>query len=1478
MPNQISIRGQVLMVPSKTPLANSKVELWDSSGPYGLIATINTDAAGNFTFLVSDPVAGLILQQSIVPQYKAYSGITLLASVTMAYSPEASVIININQGTYDAAIPDTEVSVTPINYITVQGTITDAAAKPSVNTTVNIYENGINNKYLLATVQTDAHGYYQAKISSRLINNTVVLTNRSIRVEALDPTGIFIASNDIFEWHDVLTVNLALNSVNALSEFENVRNAVTTVTAGLPISTLKVDTVNNIDQLRYVSGATSHKSSAVQNIVAAHKYADEHGQPPELFYALTKTTGSTVHPWLSMTVADIKSSVQTAAENGVMPASSLNNLSSFIQGAQAYQVTATQAIPIAGESHTLNDVLQAGLGSAANVSSFLTEYNNQDFDDISDFWISYTANHGAAATQTAQTTLQLAGLTCFQPLMLSALTSNLRGAHISQLSTWTTTQWLQFVQNVCSTNNTLAVPASIRGSITDPNNIDVQTQYAQTLADIAQKMYPLTNISSQLQGNNGPRLIQDNNARSQVITFIGNNPDFDPIKNSIHDISSPAYNFNLTGITDVNALASALKPFVTVSKITGGNPTATAAMIMNGHNSALAISQLSRDEFVSLYGSSFAPMSVAHNEEGMFVESHSGAPTPAMTTALTAHTTAAITTHYALHSLLSARNNLSLPANGALANFGGVIDTVAATADPDLATMFGSLDFCNCEMCSSLYSPSAYLADILNFLGKKASTPLVGGFTPAYNELVNRRPDIANIDLSCKNANTPVPYIDLVNELLELMILRQLPGGTVAALPSSFQTTGTQVELAAYPEHKYRLTGGTTYSDYNDFAYVYNNILNNAGYPYNLPFSLPIEETRSYLKYLGKSRYDMMRLFLPPSQQSNYAIPTSDVVSNYSIFTEWLGITQNAASIITATTGSSTPWLYYGLNHSDNTGGLQNGIQDPEDSSVILKGLWTTLLTSRIDVLLKQTGLSYEELLQFLNTSFLNNGNNITIAPHAGAPANTCQLNLLQLNFAGTATPAGFLGNLYRAILLYRTKKMDINKWDVLFRALNISALNQNDYQLLGRVMLLANRLGLAPEIVAGWWQNMDNVSYTDYNSDTLDIMPTVYGSIFGNKSIINDPANAIFSNPASLPSQYLNNTASIAGFCRIREDEVITILNFLGITNLSTTAITWIALSRLYIIAQVAKATGYSIQDFVTIMQLCQTHVYLSNPPYTVGSTTYQISDFLNNLQSVLDYIDTIKTSGFSVAEINYLIGNIDTENIYTPNVSSIQLFLEALRSELQKYPLYTGSNPTLLNQLINVVYQQFSKQFNVSSDWIASIINPGGTNTGVILEFINSIFVTSAYDLSETTIQYLDLQYPTLDSHGKITSGPYTGTELPGFLLSDFYLTYRRVYKVIYIANKLRLRNQEFEYFYLNPSRVTSAFSIFDFTLLQVAVDSNLNLLPAGSPASLLNGLLRLSLWAQVRNKLSLPEDGLGKLIDAAYTIVPANPGAAL
>src|SRR5262249_40145983 len=82
------------------------------------------------------------------------------------------------------------------------------------------------------------------------------------------------------------------------------------------------------------------------------------------------------------------------------------------------------------------------------------------------------------------------------------------------------------------------------------------------------------------------------------------------------------------------------------------------------------------------------------------------------------------------------------------ANAGDVI------AYATLESLFGSMDFCACDHCRSILSPAAYLVDLLLFIDNP--NPPAGTANP-QTVLLERRPDIQHLPLTCENTNTALP-------------------------------------------------------------------------------------------------------------------------------------------------------------------------------------------------------------------------------------------------------------------------------------------------------------------------------------------------------------------------------------------------------------------------------------------------------------------------------------------------------------------------------------------------------------------------------------------------------------------------------------------------------------------------------------------------------------------------------------------------
>ncbi|MFC7591450.1 hypothetical protein ACFQYP_52980 [Nonomuraea antimicrobica] len=109
---------------------------------------------------------------------------------------------------------------------------------------------------------------------------------------------------------------------------------------------------------------------------------------------------------------------------------------------------------------------------------------------------------------------------------------------------------------------------------------------------------------------------------------------------------------------------------------------------------------------------------------------------------------------------------------------------------PSYELLFGDLDLRAGDEARSVYSPAAYLVDLLNLLR--------GSFDETAVQ--RRRPDLGGIPLDEEHTFTPTPYLDIVNEVLETLVgpnpyakLRDLQHPF--ALPFSFTDARVRVHL-----------------------------------------------------------------------------------------------------------------------------------------------------------------------------------------------------------------------------------------------------------------------------------------------------------------------------------------------------------------------------------------------------------------------------------------------------------------------------------------------------------------------------------------------------------------------------------------------------------------------------------------------------------------------------------------------------------
>jgi hypothetical protein len=146
---------------------------------------------------------------------------------------------------------------------------------------------------------------------------------------------------------------------------------------------------------------------------------------------------------------------------------------------------------------------------------------------------------------------------------------------------------------------------------------------------------------------------------------------------------------------------------------------------------------------------------------------------------------------------------------------------------PNYQDLFGSLDYCKCEHCQSIFSPAAYFVDLMRITQEHITSK--NNIDPKFT-LNTRRPDLAQIPLTCENTNNLLPYLDIVNKVLALKVYN-------LNNPSPTPTTENEKIDNAY------------------------NILATATYPFNLPFNLPLEQIRAYLRQLNTNLATVYKTF-----------------------------------------------------------------------------------------------------------------------------------------------------------------------------------------------------------------------------------------------------------------------------------------------------------------------------------------------------------------------------------------------------------------------------------------------------------------------------------------------------------------------------------------------------------------------------------------------------------------------------------------
>ncbi|MEW8508357.1 MAG: neuraminidase-like domain-containing protein [Candidatus Thiodiazotropha sp.] len=372
---------------------------------------------------------------------------------------------------------------------------------------------------------------------------------------------------------------------------------------------------------------------------------------------------------------------------------------------------------------------------------------------------------------------------------------------------------------------------------------------------------------------------------------------------------------------------------------------------------------------------------------------------------------------------------------------------------PNIEVLFGSVDYCDCEHCSSMYSPAAYLADMLRFLEEKKA---VAPGDSVQDVLLDRRPDLANIKLSCANTDTPLPYIDLVNEVLE----NAIPPATASF---SHQTTLSAEELLATPEHL------------RPHAY---EVLKDAAFPMSVSFNLWQEDTRLFLDHLGVPRQEIMEDFQNRSDTTNKLPPDIDIAAEY------FGISSQEQAIIVPAASEA------------------NAAKQDE-----YWGFDTTQTSAPVAAILQSAKLEYDELLALLQVEFVNPASDRSVI---NRPVDDCDVDKQMVDSLSLAK----FDRMHRFLRLWRRNGWAMWELDLLIRnaVIGNGNLNADCLVQLRQFKLLQDDLGVTAEKLLSFYGPVNTEIRVASDATQKEILP-LYHSLFLNIAVTN-PVDTHFELP----------------------------------------------------------------------------------------------------------------------------------------------------------------------------------------------------------------------------------------------------------------------------------------------------------------------------------------------------------------------------
>lgn len=1131
----------------------------------------------------------------------------------------------------------------PANF-TVRGHVVQPDGAPKAGVNVKAFERHLRKELELGEAKTDKDGTFVIQYTkSRPSRQQKGYANLIVR--ATNRTGKEIASSPLNckpGVDEAVTLVVGNGKVQSPSEYEQlIENLNPHLNGKVTLPDM------NRDDLDFLVRCANINRRQLATLIIASRLTRDTGIHDWFFYALGRQgVMLRLEALLAYPLSNLKDSITRAMAANIVPRhreSQLNKMIGELKQVLVRHAFAKQTEGI--DQVPLGRLLETSLVEKTVQQEFLGHYLEHE-GSPDEFWRKLEKEKvlDREAINDLRFTLHLGKLTRFHLPLLKQLKKLRRKGELTSLrdlAAFDRSRWRQLLETAAGEDG-VNIPPDIPGA-TPKQRLN---NYISMLREPLETLFPsdsLRHAISRTQPEN-----------DEIASILRKTPDLDLYWSNVDAYFREHDNIPIT------TRDGAIDRIKTLQRLLRVSPRSDHVLILQeaGFNSAYSIARASKRKFTQLF------TKTAHQLEGVLDSAYRVTQSPEkMVLAGVSVEEVAAGVQNAAEQVAAGTLKLIvevLSGNQQPDAIGGPADQQKAMwqafirDNPDWETLFGSVDFCACEHCRSVYSPAAYYVDLLRWLDNLSIDPKTGKLKYPEPEmaaapiktLLQRRPDLANIQLTCENTNTVLPYIDLVNEGLESFLtthLETFSDGTthwsdtpISGKYLEARDTGaaTAAELRAVPQYI--------------IPEVYDLLATTAFYPMDLPYNHWLAVIRAYLAHLGTSRAEVVEVF---GQSQTEQVLTEKLAS------EGLGLSLAQYRIIVGDplSGPIALKTFYGYDSLTSDSGL---VAEIEKRSV--------------GDFLKHTALSISDLEEVLKTRFINEGGSIKLSN----PKGDCDLS--QTFLKGLSITA--LDKLHRFLRLWRALNWSVADLDRAIFALG-GSLDLKVVERLQAAYVLTQTLSQPVSNLLALWANLDT-----YGEDSLYAQLFLLRPLTAQDPQTGTPATAgLFklntsgSDLADTGQKLADHLApvfaalqfSAADFEAIKEfDPNLTPDAKLDLKNLSL----------LYRYGVLARVLRIRVKDLVTLIRLAPAGVI----PFDYGPA---------GTVAFVQLVYRVQESDFSIPLLNYLFRHIEEPTRHpAPTRALIETTLTTIAEGLSQIfqdtvPVVDSTGETLKQQLSQLI-----------------------------------------------------------------------------------------------------------------------------------------------------------------------------------------------